>query len=406
MNKIEEQKNPGPVQKDRTYAEVRELMPDVNRTKGIEFAPGFAEYSAVSPMFEKKLKDKVRLRFSRGKKAPNMSAKHFNKENGETPEGNLDNFRKFREQQGFSEPPNIVHVIGVFHEPPYNFKKSKEAQESEDQDDVKPEYILNAQIQEVSTFSFRDPNLEFDSEKNLVISPNDPEIVENGQLDIRANFVFTRDPNLLMAIKPADCPIVVGYCKDEFGNDLIFIDHSGADACNANLSYQGMRYLRDELGVDMSQVKLTILPGVSKEYYDISNEPERRGNGIADESWKEFIDEKYPDYIVEGILVSDSRYKNMSEKEKELRKAEIRNGQKRHVDIAEATVMQLLQAGASPENMEVILDDSYEAARQGRAHSHRFTMQNDGKNKGRDVVMYQLVGEKQPSDSERLPEVA
>lgn len=356
--------------------EIRKSLERVARVQGIEFAPGFEDYAAVSPKFEKELKGKVLLRFSRGKKAPGMSAKHFNESIGETPEGNLQNFEDFRESQGFGGDSQVVHIIGIFQGEQY-------------------------QILEVSSESFEAAGVSKDNPSNIVVSENDPDVAESNQMDIRANFVFTRDPEIVLAIKPADCPIVIGFCKDKDGNDLIYVDHSGADAANAGLSYQGMIYLRDELGVNLSEVQIAIIPGVSKENFFITNEPERRGNGISEESWKDFIDEPYPDYIVEGLLRADPKFKEMTEKQKDVKRQEIRNGQKRYVDIGEATLWQLIDTGVLPENIQIIEDDSYEAAGNGTAHSHRYTMENDGKNRGRDVVMYQLLNNIEPIISEK-----
>ena len=345
--------------------EVRELSKKVERLHEIEYAPGFENYAAVAPMFEQELKDKVRLRFSWGKDAPNMSAKHFDPSNNETPEGNLQNYDDFLESQGFTLPPDTAHIIGNFQGTQY-------------------------QKEEVAT------------------DPSDPHFEE--QLELSANFVFTRNPNITLTIKPADCPIVIGYCKDKFGNDLVFIDHSGADAANASMSRQGLLYLRDELGVDLSKIKAVMLPGVSKENYFITNEPERRGNGISEESWKDAIDQKYPDYIVEGLLQSSPGFAEMSPAQKEAKREEIRNGQKRHVDIPEATIWQLVDAGIPPENIQAIIVDSYESARNGEAYSHRFTTENGGKRKGRGIVAVQLlsnkVTEQEIPDRANLPKAA
>lgn len=335
--------------------EISELSKQVERLREIPYVPGFENYAAYSPFLE--ANTPVRMRFSWGKDAPNMPTVHLGE--GETADGNQRNVEAFLESQDFSPPPYVVHVIGNFLGTQY-------------------------QIQEVGTTNVSEEN------QTLVVSSSDPEVIEKRQLNLQANFVYTRDPNMVEVIKQADCPVVIGYCQDKYGNDIAFIDHMGADAKNAGISRQGLLYLRDELGVDLSKVKVAVLPGVSKQHYDISNEPERRGNGIMEENWKEFIDPKYPDYIVDGLLMTDPNFHNMTPEQKEARRQEIINGQKRHVDILEATIVELLEAGVLAENIQAISVDSYEAAEKGESYSHRYTTEHSGKRKGRIITAVQL----------------
>ncbi len=353
---------------DKHDKEIRELSRKVERLDKIPYVPGYENYAAYSQLLEQ---TPLRMRFSWGSDAPNMSTKHLAE--GETEQGNQEHLEDFLESQGFTKPPLLAHVIGNFLGTQY-------------------------QIDEVATFNKSEEN------KTLVVTVSDPNVIEKHGLDIQANFVYTRDPKLVEIIKQADCPVVVGYGKDRFGDDLGFIDHMGADAKNAGLSRQGLLYLRDELGVDLSRVKVAVLPGVSREHYDITNEPERRGNGIMEENWKEFIDPKYPDFIVEGLLMVDPSYKNMTEEQKEVKRDQIRNGQKRHVDIQEATIVELLEAGILPENIQVISVDSYEAAAKGESYSHRYTVEHDGKRKGRMVTAIQLMPQK-AQQSQNLSEL-
>lgn len=341
-------------------AEIRIKSEKVDRLTEIPYVPGFEEYAAYSPFLEKNTL--VVMRFSWGKNAPNMSGKHVDESNGEAAEDNLLNASIFLDSQPFKTDSKVVHVIGNFQGTQY-------------------------QIQEISSLDFKS---DHDDPTNLIVDENDSDFAEKRDLDIQANFVFTRDPNVVLTIKPADCPIVVGYCKDKDGKDIAFIDHMGADAKNAGISRQGLLYLKDVLGVDLSTVKVTILPGVSKKHYDISNEPERRGNGIVESNWNEFIDPKYPDYIVEMLLMKDPDYPKMSKEQKDVKREAILNGQKRHVDIMEATIVELLEAGVLPENIQPIIVDSYEAAEKGESYSHRFTIEHDGARKGRSFAAVQL----------------
>lgn len=335
--------------------EIRKLSEEVERLHETPYVPGFENYAAYSPFLE--INTPVRMRFSWGEKAPNMSTKHLDE--GETAEGNQRNVEAFLESQGFSGPPNVVHIIGNFLGTQY-------------------------QIQEIGTYN------KSEETQTLVVTPSDPDVIEKRQLDVQANFVFWRDPKTVEIIKQADCPVIIGHGEDKYADDLAFIDHEGFDAKNAGIDRQGLLYLRDELGVDLSKVKVAILPGVSRERYSVTNEPERRGNGIMEENWGENIDEKYPDYIVEGLLITNPNYSAMTDEQKEAKREEIRNGQKRHVDIMEATIVSLLKVGILPENIQVLDVDSYEAAEKEESYSHRFTNEHGGKRKGRMITAVQL----------------
>lgn len=368
-----------PVFGELREAELKLRAERVSRRTEPDYVPGFENYALYSPMLEAETPVLMRQSWGDG---PNMSYIHVDTANGETAEGNNQNAEEFIRSQGFSG--NRVQIIGKFASEAYNFKKAKEDPES-----VKLDTHTDYQIIEVSGLDFGDK--DFDNPANIVLNEKDPVYSDDGVLEVQANFVFTRDPNLILTIKPADCPIVVGYCKDRDGNDLMFVDHSGRDAANAGLTYQGLLYLRDVLGVDLYQMKVAVLPGVSKKNYFITNEPERRGWGISEENWGENIDPQYPDWIVESLLKVHPKYRDdLPAEERDLYKEQIRNGQMRHVDIPEATIIQLLKAGVPPKNIDAILIDSYAEAEKGRAYSQRYTNESGGKRKGRSIVVAQL----------------
>lgn len=362
----------------------------VHRIYAPNYVPGFDDYSIYSPLMES---TPVLVRQSHGVDAPNMSYRHIDFSNGETAEGNKLNGDRFLAFQGFNG--KRVQIIGKFASEMYDFSKAKINPEG-----VRLDTHTDYQIIEVSSLDFG--NKDHDDPANIVLDESDPAYTDDDSMEVEANFVFTRDPNLILTIKPADCPIVVGYAKDRSGNDLMFVDHSGRDAANAGLTYQGLLYLRDVLGVDLYEMKVVVLPGVSRENYFITNQPERRGWGISEENWGENIDPKYPEWIVEGLLRVHPKYnEELPEERKDLLREQIRNGQLRNVDIPEATIIQLLKAGVPPENIEAILVDSYEEAKKGNAYSQRYTNESGGKRKGRSIVAAQL---KRSEVESRIPD--
>lgn len=297
-------------QQDR---EVRESLKRIEELTQIQYLPGFENRIGFFPKLEG-LEDKPLVtRFSYGKDAPNMSAVFFDSSKGESEITGERNVRDFLDSQGLTNYPDVIQVQGKFEG-------------------------TELQIEEVSKETLKD--------KNKVVG----------------NVVFTRDPEITLIIKPADCPVAVIYCKDKNGNPLVAIDHSGADAVNAGLTRQGLWYLQDELGVDLSKTQIVVSPGVTRDNFYITNEPERRGNGIVERNWGEFITPKQIDDPSE----------------------------KRYVDILSAFEMQALQAGVKPENIQAYRVDTYNDAAKGVAYSRRYSDEHNGQHPGGQIVAVQL----------------
>ncbi|MGA2967833.1 MAG: laccase domain-containing protein [Candidatus Levyibacteriota bacterium] len=291
---------------------VKEGLKHVDELTEIQYIPGLENRVGLFPKLESLPDRPVLARFSYGKDAGNMSAVFFDSARGESEVTNDRNRRDFFKSQGFSE--NIIQIKGKFEG-------------------------TEAQIEEVS--------LETLEDKKFIIG----------------NLIFTRDPRIAMYILPADCSTVVIYAKDKDGNDLVAIDHCGADAVNAGITRQGLWYLQDELGVDLSQATAVVFPGVSQENFYITNEPERRGNGIVERNWGPFITPKQTDDPSE----------------------------RRYVDILSAFEMQALQAGIKPENIQAYRRDTYKDAAQGIAYSRRYSDEHNREHDGGNLVAIQLA---------------
>ncbi|MBI3984552.1 MAG: laccase domain-containing protein [Candidatus Levybacteria bacterium] len=280
----------------------------------VEHLPGFEDRVGYFPILDNLAGRPVLARFSYGKNAPNMSAKFFDNNKGESEVTNERNRREFLEQLGFPNYPFVLQTVGAF-------------------EGAEP------QIEEVNVDTLKD--------KTKVVG----------------NIVFTRDPELTLDIIPADCPTGVLYCKDSQGNPIAAILHGGADALNAGMIRQGLWVLRDEYGVDLSQAVLGIAPGVLAKNYFITNEPERRGNGIIERNWGDYITEKTTDDPSE----------------------------KRYVDLTSAFVMQALEAGLNTDNIQTYGGvDTYQDASDEKAYSRRYYNEHDKKRPGGQILAVRL----------------
>lgn len=313
---------------------IKEESSRVDRLTEPVWLPGHENEIAIFPKAQGL---PVLLAFSIGKDSKNMSAKYLDDSKGETSEGNLRNLEDFHRAVGFAENSFVVHLVP----------------------DMKGTHW---QIEEIVSDPDADPNEEHRQNANFVI------IREPENLD---------DPPILADIKPGDCPIYIFVGKDKYGGDFVAIFHGGHDAINAGLGRQGALVLEQDLGADLSDVKVFGIPGNGREHHFITNEPERRGSGIIERNWGE-----------DNIDPLDTT-----------KSADEQNSQKRHVDMHGAVIMQLLQAGVKAENVEVYDIDMYKAAEQGEGRSLRFTSENGGKRNGRFIVSIQLKSNNAPTST-------
>ncbi len=277
----------------------------------IQYLKDFENRVGYFPILENLAGKPVLARFSYGKYAPNMSSVFFDSAKGESELTGERNTRDFLKSQGFNL--NAISIRGKFQG-------------------------TEAQIEEVS--------LETLDEKNIVVG----------------NLIFTRDPRITLFIKPADCPVAVIYCQDENGNSLVAIDHSGADATNSGITTQGLLYLNEELGVDLTKATVSIFPSISQKNFYITNTPEKRGNGIIEINWGEYISPK----------------KTNDPKEE------------RFVDITSALEMQAIKAGIKPQNIQAYRVDTYEDATRGNAFSRRYSNDHGGIRPGAQILAVML----------------
>jgi hypothetical protein len=247
----------------------------------------------------------------------------------DTAEGGQRNTVFFLEEAGFTGFPDVIQVLGKFDG-------------------------LDDQIEEVSSATLK--------EKNQVIG----------------NFIFTRDKDITLIIKPGDCPVAVIYCKDRDGNDMLVVNHAGRQATNAGISFQGAKELESVYGVDLSKARVFLVPGAGRQSFWVSGEPEVWPNSIVERNWGKYIDEDLEDK-------SDADYP----------KKPGTNIQLRSVDMGRATVMQLIKAGFLPENIEFYDKDTYVAAANEETFSERQSAENkdeegNPKRVGRFVVAVQF----------------
>lgn len=85
-------------------------------------------------------------------------------------------------------------------------------------------------------------------------------------LEERADFIFTRDPEKVLACRPADCPVLVGQGIDDEGRKILFLEHLAWGALNAGYLEQGLAFLSTQ-GATAESLRLYIAPGARPQSY-------------------------------------------------------------------------------------------------------------------------------------------
>jgi copper oxidase (laccase) domain-containing protein len=158
---------------------------------------------------------------------------------------------------------------------------------------------------------------------------------------------------------------------------VVGIIHSSGISTNAGMPRYAIRHLVDSLGVDPSSIRIGLTPGVSSDNFFLTEEDNAVSideEGKINDQWalrKNIVDRNWKHHIEKRNMVQGPY-------------------QKRHVDITKATIMQFLEEGILPENIQAYDVDSYKAAEKGESYSNRYTSEHSGKRPGRFILAVQL----------------
>lgn len=256
----------------------------------------------------------------------------FKWNNGDSEEVIRERITKFLKPLGinYGEPPGVIHMTGLFEG-------------------------SHLQTEEV--------------DRQTLLQNDTYEAVEY------ANIIIISDTEVPVIIRPGDCNISIIYGKTEDGKDIIAKVHSSGESVNAGLPRHAIEHLK-RLKVVQSSIRIGITPGISSKYYGMSEadtkiEYDEDGNpkglrrSLVEANWKKHLAPKNP---------------NLS------------NDQKRSVDILGATIMQYIEEGIEPSQIEAYDVDTYEAMKKGVGFSFEYNLTLGGRQDtgGRYMVAVQL----------------
>lgn len=282
----------------------------------VGYVEGFEDYAARFPILDDLEGSPLRAAFSHGCLSPNMteSPALADRKKGETPDRNRHHKLEFLQRLGFSLPPDLVTTTGKF--------------------DGNHRHIRI--IETAKDYGHLDRELK-----------------------LQEDSVVTNNPNITLAIPPADCPVGVMYGVGKDKTKWVGLDHMGKECVNGGMGTMTINFWKDQLGVDPSQIFIGIAPGMQG--FWASEEPER---GVI-------IDRNYGKYI-------NRRSFTVGEK------------QKRVIDLGRASIRQYILAGVNPQNIQFIDIDTYTAAQRGESYSHRYSSEHGGERIGRFLIAVQL----------------
>lgn len=158
----------------------------------------------------------------------------------------------------------------------------------------------------------------------------------DGVSESSANFLWTKEKGLVFGVKPADCSVYVLYGRNDRGEDVVGLGHLSYHLVDLNLGYDSVITLKGE-GVDPKDMRVAIGPAIFMDNYSFPMHD--RGLIKNDASWHGGLEER---------------------------------GDRLHLDLARATVEQLVAAGVSPQNIEIIIDNTFDAAKNREGFSDRY----------------------------------
>lgn len=108
-----------------------------------------------------------------------------------------------------------------------------------------------------------------------IVNADEQEITENTtwpvRLDNSGDFVYTRDPNKVLAGRPADCPIMFASADTPEGKVYMLVHYAWRGAGCQYVAQTADAF--DTLGVDRSSLEIYLSPGAHAENYPYDNYP-------------------------------------------------------------------------------------------------------------------------------------
>lgn len=92
------------------------------------------------------------------------------------------------------------------------------------------------------------------------------------RLDTSGDFIYTRDPNKVFAVRPADCPVMIATADTPEGKIYMMVHYAWKGAANGYVEQTAGLF--DKLGVDRASLEIYLSPGGQAESFPYENYPQ------------------------------------------------------------------------------------------------------------------------------------
>lgn len=92
------------------------------------------------------------------------------------------------------------------------------------------------------------------------------------RLEKSGDFIYTRDPNKVLAVRPADCPVMIASADTPKGKVYMMVHYAWKGAAHHYVEQTAAAF--DGLGVDRKSLEIYLSPGAQAESYPYENYPQ------------------------------------------------------------------------------------------------------------------------------------
>lgn len=167
--------------------------------------------------------------------------------------------------------------------------------------------------------------------------------------NIDCDCLVTESKNIILAVKPADCPVVIITTERDHAKRFVAVAHAGRKDIENNLIARAADFICQRFSIKAEELLVGVAPCITAKNYFVLNFSDLNNPDM----WRDFIEQREGKYYLDMVGIVRS---------------------------------QILNAGILDENIMQYDVDTYDSAEEGNSFSHRHSLINPEKRKGRFIV--------------------
>ena len=92
------------------------------------------------------------------------------------------------------------------------------------------------------------------------------------RLDTSGDFIYTRDPQKVLAVRPADCPVMIASADTPEGKIFMMVHYAWAGAASGYVEQTATAF--NQLDIDRDSLEIYLTPGAQAENFPYTNYPQ------------------------------------------------------------------------------------------------------------------------------------